>query len=372
MGRHNFRNLIAAFAVAGALVTASVVTTDVALASVGWKNPGNCCQTCGEVIGVCTCTTMQPVCETTMRRQDCITWQEVPQTCYRDEEYVVTIPTIDYDTVTVAEGCYKMVWVPNPVEKIIPKTVYKKDIRTRKVPFTVTQKVPRVSSQWVPEQNVRYIPHTTTQYFRQPFSAPCPPVANFMTPGFDCGGGFGTAMGGNFGGYGGFGGGYAPPTAPTFAPQGGCPTGQCGMNYGMDAGAVYADPGYQPTPAPGPVPAPTPDGFEDPAAWSNVPSRAAMAPRMFPHVAAQQARPMPRHNAQYAAQHAARLAAHQRAQQGQAMQQAARQRAAIQQAAFQQPQQHQMPLRSAYQQAFGHGEFGAAQQSAIQQVGYSH
>ncbi|WP_145363231.1 IMCp domain-containing protein [Stratiformator vulcanicus] len=358
MGRHTIKSFSAAFAIAAAMVTASVAVTDIAFAQ-GWTAPGSCCGTCGEIVTACTCTRMQPVCETTVRRQDCVTWREVPRTLYRDEEYVVTIPKIDYDCVTVDEGCYKMVWVPKPVKKVIPKTVYQKDIRTRKVPFTVSQKVPVVSSQWIPEKRVRCVPQTTTQYYRQPFGTNCPPITAQVPPLTGFGGGYGAH--GGYGVHGGFGaaGGFGAVAPQPYGMPGGCPNGQCGMNHG--AGAFYGNPGYQPTPAPvqGPVPNPTPDNFDDPAAWSNVPSRAAVSPQMFPHMAAQYAQPMPNHYQQPAQQ-----AAHYGYQAAQYGYQAARQPQMIQQAGYAQPQT--APMQSAYRAAYGQ-----PQPSAIQQVGYS-
>jgi hypothetical protein len=225
---------------------------------------------------------MRPVCETEWCKQDCVTWCEVDRTAMRQEQYVETIPCVDYDTITVDEGHYKMVWVPNPVQKVIPKTVYKQQIRTRAVPYTYKQRVPQFSSRWIPQQKVRYVAQTHQYHFRQPFCEPVQPIATAVPP-VTCAVPQQPIMPGcavpapmdpncavpspGFGSY--------PSVSPID-----CPDGNCHITPPRGMSPMTAPGGPAPGgPAPGPVPAPGPDPYSEggitPGAWSTIPARAS-------------------------------------------------------------------------------------------------
>ncbi|HEX6987577.1 MAG TPA: hypothetical protein VF170_19515, partial [Planctomycetaceae bacterium] len=116
-----------------------------ASAQIGWAPAGEVCTAETTVSGVVTekktCVRWKPVTQVCMRRQDCVTYRDECRVGYRPEQYVECVPKTCYDQVTVDEGCWKMVWCPKPVTKLVPRQTVEKRIATRNVPYTYTEKV---------------------------------------------------------------------------------------------------------------------------------------------------------------------------------------------------------------------------------------
>jgi len=74
-----------------------------------------------------------------------VTWQNVSRMEYRLQPQTQTVPVTRHRTVTVDEGAWHKVWVPKPVAKQVPETVYQQQTVYQPVPYHVTQQVPRVS-----------------------------------------------------------------------------------------------------------------------------------------------------------------------------------------------------------------------------------
>ena len=73
------------------------------------------------------------------------TWQNVSRLEYRLQPQVQTVPVTRHRTVTVDEGGWHKIWVPKPVVKQVPETVYQPQTVYRSVPYQVTRQVPQVS-----------------------------------------------------------------------------------------------------------------------------------------------------------------------------------------------------------------------------------
>ncbi len=107
-------------------------------------------------------TRLRPVVEMRMRQQQVTTYRPVTTTQIRKEAVTVDVPVTTTKQVTVDEGGYKMVWVPNVVTKNVAETTIQKQVQYRDVPYQVVQNVPQVQTQLIPERTVRYVPETRT------------------------------------------------------------------------------------------------------------------------------------------------------------------------------------------------------------------
>ena len=157
-----------------------------ASAQIGWSPDGEVCTTETSVSGVVTekktCVRYRPVTQVCMRRQDCVTYRDECKVGYRQEQYVQCVPKTCYDTVTVDEGCWKMVWCPKPVQKLVPRQTVEKQLACRTVPYTYTQKVPQLVSKWVPEYKTSYVPEQYQTVQRRPFCQQMPSQTTAMMP----------------------------------------------------------------------------------------------------------------------------------------------------------------------------------------------
>jgi hypothetical protein len=158
-----------------------------ASAQIGWTQAGpDVCTSETTVSGVVTekktCVRWKPITQVCMKRQDCVTYRDECRVGYRPEQYVECVPKTCYEPVTVDEGCWKMVWCPKPVTKMVPKQTVEKRIACRNVPFTYTQKVPQVTSRMVPEYVTKYVPETYQTCERRPFCQKMPSQTTAMMP----------------------------------------------------------------------------------------------------------------------------------------------------------------------------------------------
>lgn len=214
-----------------------------ASAQIGWSPDGEVCTTETSVSGVVTerktCVRYRPVTQVCMRRQDCVTYRDECRVGYRQEQYVQCVPKTCYDQVTVDEGCWKMVWCPKPVTKVVPRQTVEKQLACRSVPYTYTQKVPQLVSRWVPEYKTAYVPEKYQTVQQRPFCQQMPSQTTAMMP--SCGS-------------------PAPSCASPMEASCGTPTlAPAAPTYAPEVPA--ADPSAQYTPATpaGVVPEPTPD-----------------------------------------------------------------------------------------------------------------
>ena len=157
-----------------------------ASAQIGWSPDGEVCQTETSVSGFVTekktCVRYRPVTQVCMRRQDCVTYRDECKVGYRQEQYVQCVPKTCYDPVTVDEGCWKMVWCPKPVTKMVPRQTVEKQMACRTVPYTYTQKVPQLVSRMVPEYKTAYVPEQYQTVQRRPFCQQMPTQTTAMMP----------------------------------------------------------------------------------------------------------------------------------------------------------------------------------------------
>jgi len=156
-------------------------------AQIGWTQAGpDVCTSETTVSGVVTekktCVRWKPITQVCMKRQDCVTYRDECRVGYRPEQYVECVPKTCYEPVTVDEGCWKMVWCPKPVTKMVPKQTVEKRIACRNVPFTYTEKVPQVVSRMVPEYVTKYVPETYQTCERRPFCQKMPNQTTAMMP----------------------------------------------------------------------------------------------------------------------------------------------------------------------------------------------
>lgn len=171
-------------ALAAAIGTAALAGE--ASAQIGWTPDGEVCTTETSVSGVVTekktCIRYRPVTQVCMRRQDCVTYRDECKVGYRQEQYVQCVPKTCYDQVTVDEGCWKMVWCPKPVTKVVPRQTVEKQLACRTVPYTYTQKVPQLVSRWVPEYKTAYVPEQYQTVQQRPFCQQMPTQTTAMMP----------------------------------------------------------------------------------------------------------------------------------------------------------------------------------------------
>lgn len=171
-------------AVAAAFGTA--VLAGEASAQIGWAPDGEVCTTETSISGTVTekktCVRYRPVTQVCMRRQDCMTYRDECRVGYRQEQYVQCVPKTCFDQVTVDEGCWKMVWCPKPVTKMVPRQTVEKQIACRSVPYTYTEKVPQLVSRWVPEYKTSYVPEAYTSFQQRPFCQKMPSQTTAMMP----------------------------------------------------------------------------------------------------------------------------------------------------------------------------------------------
>ena len=157
-----------------------------ASAQIGWAPAGEVCTSERTVSGFVTekktCVRWKPVTQVCMKREDCVTYRDECRVGYRPEQYVECVPKTCYDQVTVDEGCWKMVWCPKPVTKVVPRQTIEKRIACRNVPYTYTEKVPQVVSRWVPEYKTAYVPEKYTTCERRPFCQTLPSQTTAMMP----------------------------------------------------------------------------------------------------------------------------------------------------------------------------------------------
>ncbi len=115
---------------------------------------------------------LRPVVGVQYRPQQVVTWQDVVTTQIRQEQQIVSVPVTTTRQVTVDEGSYRMVWVPNMVTRQIAETTLQQQVRQQDVPYQVVERVPQVQTQLVPQQTVHYVPE-----YRTVFGAPVPVTA---------------------------------------------------------------------------------------------------------------------------------------------------------------------------------------------------
>lgn len=95
-----------------------------------------------------------PVCpqvQTTYRQEQFTTYQPITRTHVRREAVQVSVPVTTHKQVTVDEGGYKMVWVPNLTTKTVAETTLQKQVQYRDVPYQVVENVPQVHTRIVPQ-----------------------------------------------------------------------------------------------------------------------------------------------------------------------------------------------------------------------------
>ncbi|MCA9082113.1 MAG: hypothetical protein KDA58_16245 [Planctomycetaceae bacterium] len=125
---------------------------------------------------------LRPVVETQMRQQQVMTYQDVVKTQIRREQQVVSVPVTTTRQVTVDQGGYKMVWVPNLVTKNVTETTVQQQVQVRDVPVQVVERIPQVQTQLVPQRVVRYVPETRVVYGYGPGAVAYAPVIPSATP----------------------------------------------------------------------------------------------------------------------------------------------------------------------------------------------
>lgn len=103
------------------------------------------------------CSPVQPIVENCLVPQQCLTYRDVPQTCYRQEPVCTMVPVQTCRQVTVDEGCYQQVWVPKLVTKSVPQTLYQQQMSYRNVPYQVMQRVPVMETRMVPQQRMQFM-----------------------------------------------------------------------------------------------------------------------------------------------------------------------------------------------------------------------
>ena len=115
---------------------------------------------------------LRPVVGVQYRPQQVVTYQDVVKTQVRREQQVVSVPVTTTRQVTVDEGSYRMVWVPNMVTRQVAETTLQQQVRQRDVPYQVVERIPQVQTQLVPQRTVHYVPE-----YRTVFGAPVPVAA---------------------------------------------------------------------------------------------------------------------------------------------------------------------------------------------------
>ncbi len=75
-----------------------------------------------------------------------VRFRAVSQIQYTKQRVVRTVPKTVYQTVTMDEGHYELVWVSKPVTRRVPRVVYEQQVFERLVPYRVTRLVP----EWAP------------------------------------------------------------------------------------------------------------------------------------------------------------------------------------------------------------------------------
>ena len=151
----------------------TLVVPATAQAQIGFS-PWNPCGGCRPVAPppVCnTCmprpvvpVTVAPACpqvSTTYRQEQYTTYRPVARTEVEREAVAVNVPVTTHKQVTVDEGGYKMVWVPNMVTKTVAETTMQRQVQYRDVAYQVVENVPQVHTRLVPEQTVAYRPTAT-------------------------------------------------------------------------------------------------------------------------------------------------------------------------------------------------------------------
>lgn len=186
---------VRAFGYRGVLLAALLLVIPTAASRfVQAQLPGQCCQTCRQQIGACSCTTMHPVVRTRYRQEKVVSYHNQRKIAFRQEAYCETVPTTQVQNICVDEGHYKMVWVPKPVTKQICKTVMQQRTAYRTVPYAYNECVPRVCTQVVPEQYVTHVPiTTTTQVFADVTTCSGPAYPPLVSEPSCCAPGYGTA-----------------------------------------------------------------------------------------------------------------------------------------------------------------------------------
>lgn len=124
----------------------------------------SCSSSAARMLPPLTQTHVQPVVSTQYRQQQQVSYRDVPQTQYRQEARYESVPVTTYENVTVDEGGYQQVWVPNLVTKSVAKQGYQSQLTYRSVPYQVTQRIPEVTTQYIPEQRTSYLATKTTSY----------------------------------------------------------------------------------------------------------------------------------------------------------------------------------------------------------------
>ena len=157
-----------------------------ASAQIGWTPAGEICTAERTVSGVViekkTCVRWKPVTQVCMTPEKSVTYRNVCRTGFRPEQFLQCVPKTTYDKVTVDEGCWKMVWCPKPVTKVVPRTTMEQVVRTRKVPYQYVEQVPQVVTRMVPKYTTKYVPETYQTVERVPFHHRLPGKQTVMRP----------------------------------------------------------------------------------------------------------------------------------------------------------------------------------------------
>ncbi|MFP6764862.1 MAG: hypothetical protein VB858_14650, partial [Planctomycetaceae bacterium] len=108
----------------------------------------------------CRCSESSPVgCRTHVQPVPQITYRDVTSTRYHLQPESQRVPVTRYRNVTVDQGAWHKIWVPEFVTRQVPETVYEHRISYRQVPYQVTQRVPEATfsaaSRYVPALSAR-------------------------------------------------------------------------------------------------------------------------------------------------------------------------------------------------------------------------
>ena len=119
--------------------------------SAQFLNPFNNCGTCAApMVRANPCVTCaRPVCNCATPAPR-VSFRDVVETRYRNEQFVQQVPVTRHRNVAVDEGSYQTVWVPRIVTRQVAETVLEQRIGTRAVPFQVTRRVPQFANCGVP------------------------------------------------------------------------------------------------------------------------------------------------------------------------------------------------------------------------------
>lgn len=141
MSRHSLKPFV---------VLAALILVPTATARAQCFNPFNTCGACAprphflcpfRCLRCRTCP--PPACPCPPVAPPQVSYQDVLETRYRNEQVVQQVPVTRLRNVTVDEGHYQTVWVPRPVTRQVAETVLEQRVGTRTVPYQVISRVPQ-------------------------------------------------------------------------------------------------------------------------------------------------------------------------------------------------------------------------------------